>query len=241
MALYRCIGNGGGVTPTDITPSNASPATLSADGVYHATAAGYAIASYNSVTPSNSSPVALTSGDVDKMGGAGYAIESYSDITPSNSLPATISSGSIYKASANGKAVESVLNLTPTVNGAPIVNGSIYKATRDGYAVRDAPDTFYNNEAYVSSAASSFNIDMTGYEAGKVFLVLLFYAAGSATSYTRLDGASCSNGTIRKVGNLRNSNATVYGTFYEVKADNSGDDIIINAPYSCFCQSYIMV
>ena len=87
---------------TSITPSNASPVSLTADTAVKPTTAGYAISSYNSVTPSNSSPVALASGDIDKMGGAGYAIESYSDVTPTEAGVA-FSSG-FNKMSAGGYA-----------------------------------------------------------------------------------------------------------------------------------------
>lgn len=73
MAFYRCMGgNGGGTTPTSITPSNSSPAAMSSGGVYQPTANGYAIASYDSKTPSDSTPPTVASGDIVKMGGAGY-------------------------------------------------------------------------------------------------------------------------------------------------------------------------
>lgn len=73
MAFYRCMGgNGGGTTPTSITPSNSSPAAMSSGGVYQPTANGYAIESYDSKTPSDSTPPTVASGDIVKMGGAGY-------------------------------------------------------------------------------------------------------------------------------------------------------------------------
>ena len=76
MAFYRCMGgNGGGTTPTSITPSNSSPAAMTSGGVYQPTANGYAIASYDSKTPSDSTPPSVASGDIVKMGGAGYLYE----------------------------------------------------------------------------------------------------------------------------------------------------------------------
>lgn len=326
MALYRCIAQGGAAA-TDITPSNSTPASMSADGVYHATAAGYAIASYNSVTPSNSTPAALTSGDIDKMGANGYAIESYSNVTPSDSTPASISSGSIYKASANGvaiassptalapsnsspasissgtiykasasgKAVESITNvtpsnsspvalssgdidkiggagyaiesyssLTPSYNGTAISDGEIYKAGGDGYAIStyqtitpsEIAAPFYtgfvkmlgNGYAYsrvpsviaftnaassVSTASSTLSLSNLN---GKKLLVLAFYTAGSATAYNRLDGATASGGTIHKLCNLRSTNATAYGTFYNLSV--TSDSCTLTAPYNCFWQVF---
>lgn len=89
------------VIPTNITPSNSNPVSLSTPNSYKPTASGYAIASYSSVTPSNSSPVSLSSGTVYKMGGNGYAIASYGNVTPTSSVQ-TLSSGSIYKMNGTG-------------------------------------------------------------------------------------------------------------------------------------------
>ena len=72
MAMYRCGSNSGGVTPTSITPSNVTPAAMSSGVIYETTAAGYAIASYDSKTPDDTTPPSVTSGEIVKMGGAGY-------------------------------------------------------------------------------------------------------------------------------------------------------------------------
>lgn len=72
MAMYRCGSNSGGVTPTSITPSNVTPAAMSSGVIYETTAAGYAIASYDSKTPDDTTPPTVASGDIVKMGGAGY-------------------------------------------------------------------------------------------------------------------------------------------------------------------------
>lgn len=100
MAFYRCIGGngGGGVTPTDITPSDSSPVALSANGVYKALAAGYAIESEpESVTPS-AEGTAFSAG-MNNMSSAGYAYseqpsagpysETYSDLTANSSKTVT--------------------------------------------------------------------------------------------------------------------------------------------------------
>lgn len=100
--------NGSGVivdsvpTPTSLTPSNSSPATITSGATYTATANGKAVASVTDITPSNSSPVSLSSGSIYKPSASGYAISSYSSKTPSDSSPASVSSGAIIKASASG-------------------------------------------------------------------------------------------------------------------------------------------
>ena len=86
-AFYRCMGgNGGGVTPTSITPSNSTPASMSSGGVYQPTANGYAIESYDSKTPSDSTPPSVASGDIVKMGGAGYLYASQQQGVKTGSL-----------------------------------------------------------------------------------------------------------------------------------------------------------
>ena len=70
--VYQSVLGGGGVTPTDITPSDSSPVALSANGVYKALAAGYAIESYSSKTPDDTTPPTVSNGEIVKMGGAGY-------------------------------------------------------------------------------------------------------------------------------------------------------------------------
>lgn len=87
---------------TEVTPSNSSPVTLSANSIAQIKDAGVAILSYTGITPSNSSPVSLSSGSIYKMGGGGYAISSYSSKTPSDTSPASVSSGAIIKASSSG-------------------------------------------------------------------------------------------------------------------------------------------
>lgn len=152
MAIYLSRKKGGTVA-TPITPSNSSPAQMTANTPVNPTGNGYAIESYNTKTPSNSSPAALASGEIDKIGGNGYAIESYSSITPSNSSPATITSGSIYKASANGKAVSSVTDITPS-NSSPVSlsSGSIYNPSANGYAINSYTEiTPSTNEVRVAN------------------------------------------------------------------------------------------
>ena len=151
MAIYLSRKKGG-VTPTSITPSNSSPAALTANSAVTPTANGYAIESYGNITPSDS-PQTLPSGSIIKLNGSGriveditvispsdstpvsmqqygtytvdhssYAIRSYDTITPSNDTPVTLSSGSIYKMSGGGKAVASVANKTPSDSAAPYIS-----------------------------------------------------------------------------------------------------------------------
>ena len=59
-------------TPSDLTPSNSSPATITKNGLYSATGNGYAISSYSSKTPSDTSPASVSSGAIIKASSAGY-------------------------------------------------------------------------------------------------------------------------------------------------------------------------
>lgn len=93
---------------------------------------------------------------------------------------------------------------------------------------------YTNPMSEVSSTSRTFSF--SNFAVGKKLLVLLFYHAGSATAYNRLDGATASNGTISKLCNLKNANATAYGTFYNLEV--TGSNCSVTAPYVCFCQVF---
>ena len=119
--------------PTNLTPSNSSPATITSGGLYSATAGGVAIESYSSITPSNHSPVTLSSGSIYKMDGAGKAVASVTLKTPSDTSPDSGISGAIIQLSTGGYLVKTVSNLGGT------------------------PDKTYAN----NSAGSSGSVDIT--------------------------------------------------------------------------------
>ena len=141
---------GGGITPTSITPSNSSPASMTAGTAYEPTANGVAIASYSSVTPSNSSPVTLSSGSIYKMGGAGKAVASVSTLTPSDSSPATITSGTIYSAANSGKAVESISLVEPAADPVALYQNVVYKVSDLGYVINN-----YSSSSKTPSASGT--------------------------------------------------------------------------------------
>lgn len=123
-------GGGGGVTPTSITPSNSSPASMTAGNAYEPTANGYAISSYSSITPSSSSPVSLSSGSIYKPSSSGYAIASYSGITPlaggsyfSSGMKKMSSSGYAYPNRATPTYVTGTDSATASSSSQP---GTIY-------------------------------------------------------------------------------------------------------------------
>ena len=156
---------GGGAAGIPITPSNASPVSLTTGDSYEMLADGYAISSYTNVTPSNSSPVSLSNNTIYKTGGAGVAIASYSSVTPSNASPVTLSSGSIYKMGGAGKAVASVTDATPS-NSSPVslTSGTIYKMGGAGKAVASVTDITPSDSSPVSmSSGSIYKAGSAGY------------------------------------------------------------------------------
>jgi hypothetical protein len=133
---------GGGVTPTSITPSNSSPASMTAGTDYEPTANGYAIESYTELDPSNSEPwPTITSGTIYKAVDNGYAIESVNTVTPSNSNPLNLRPHAIYSIDENyregGYLVQSEPTaLTPDNSSPPaIASGTIYKGGGTGKAI----------------------------------------------------------------------------------------------------------
>ena len=176
--------NVSGGTLTNLTPSNASPATITSGTDYHATAGGYAIASYNNVTPSNSSPVALTSGDIDKMGGNGYAIQSYSSKTPDDSNPPSVSSGSIIKVSSySGYLYKTQQSMTVDLN--PYTNGTTRTCTM-------------KNGVYFTSRTdgTTYASYLKGYVQNGVNHIIVNHNSGSTVTYnTSTHELSCTKGT----------------------------------------------
>lgn len=156
---------GGGSSATPITPSNSSPASMSAGTAYEPTVNGYAIESYSSVTPSNSSPVDISSGSIYKASAAGKAIASLSEITPSNTNPVTLSSGSIYKMGDNGKAVKSITNIQPS-NTSPVSLSplGIYSPNFSGYAIFSYANRTPSDSSPVELTSGNFyNMGGNGY------------------------------------------------------------------------------
>ena len=74
--VYQSVLGSGGVTPTNITPSDSTPPAMSADGVYKATAAGYAVASEpESVAPSEEGTI--VSAGIKRVTQIGYFYDDY--------------------------------------------------------------------------------------------------------------------------------------------------------------------
>ena len=182
--VFRSVLASGGSTPTSITPSDSSPASMTAGTTYEPTANGYAIESNpSSITPSNSSPAALTSGNIYKAGGAGYAIQSYSSVTPTSS-PTSLSSGSIYKMGGAGYAINSYSSSSksPTSSGAYFSSGWNYMNS-SGYAYSSQP-TLYSlvTAATVKNAGTGSSAQSFSATSGKKYLVVAFRYSSSAAA-----------------------------------------------------------
>lgn len=155
---------GGGATGIPITPSNASPVSLTSGDSYQMLANGYAISSYNNLSPSNSTPAALADDTIYKTNGTGYAIDSYTSVTPSNSSPASLTSGSIYKMGGAGKAVASVTDITPSDSSpASMSSGSVYKAGAAGYAIESNPTSITPSSSGTAFSAGITKMESSGY------------------------------------------------------------------------------
>ena len=145
-----------------VTPSNASPASMSTNNVYRPSASGYAIESYDSVTPS-STPEPVSSGDVVKIGGSGYIVDSVpipTALVPDNSNPGRVLTGEVYSAVGDGYAVQTIESATPD-NDPPLLNsGHIYKPTAGGYFIESYNNITPSNSTPV--ALTSGEIDKMG-------------------------------------------------------------------------------
>lgn len=137
-------GGGGGVTPTSITPSNSSPASMTAGNAYEPTANGYAISSYTRVTPLNTSPVGLSSGSIYKMDSSGFAINTYSNLTPSDySSPVSLQNSGVYKPTESCYAISSYTDISPSSSGTYFASGMNNMST-SGYAYSSKPSPSFS-------------------------------------------------------------------------------------------------
>ena len=125
---------GGGAAGIPITPSNASPVSLTTGESYEMLADGYAVSSYSSITPSDSTPETLYGDNIYKASTWGYAIRDYTTVTPSNT-PVTLTTGKFYKMGGDGKAVATINDITPSSNMPAMTGGAIYKPAYNGYAI----------------------------------------------------------------------------------------------------------
>ena len=127
-------------TPASITPSDSSPASLTANTPVTPSANGYAIASNpTSLTPSNSSPATISSGTIYKASAGGKAVASVTDVTPS-STPTSVSADDIVHIGGSGKIVDAISDVTPDDSLPPeLSSGSTYRMGGNGYAIKTAP------------------------------------------------------------------------------------------------------
>lgn len=179
--------NVAGVTPSPITPSNSSPAQMTANTPVTPTANGYAIASYSNVTPSNNSPATLNSYNPVIPLGNGYAIENYSNVTPTSS-PSLQQSGFI-KLNGNAYVVNNMNNIHPMSIPQNIYSTNTYYCEADGVVVDEITSITPSNSTPVAlSANTPVNPTASG------------YAISSYSSKTPSDSspASVSSGAIIK-------------------------------------------
>lgn len=141
---YRYVDTSGMVTPTSITPSNASPAALTSGSAVNPTANGYAIASYNTVMPSGV-PTSVSSGDIVKISGGFNSVivdkDDMHDIKGSNTSPERLFGGSLAKIWGNdptvvtGYAIASYTPITPSTTPTSISQGDMVQVNGSGVIV----------------------------------------------------------------------------------------------------------
>ena len=198
MSMYRCMSTGGGgVTPTSITPSNASPVSLSTGNAYEVSESGYAIKSYNNVAPSNSTPVSLTAGEIDKMTGNGYAIQSYTQIN-NPIAPLALYNGYIYKCASNCYAISGYYDLYPS-DATPtyLSQGVMYRARDTGVVVGDV------HTATPSDSNPFYMYDDAWYKpTANGYLYETIQSGGSVSGYSLVDDEIASVATTHTLSNM---------------------------------------
>ena len=85
-------------TPTSLTPSNSSPATITSGNTYTATANGKAVESVTDITPTTiDGPVSMSANTVYRPTVSSYAINSYTTVSSSDTNPPNLTTGNMYR------------------------------------------------------------------------------------------------------------------------------------------------
>ena len=69
-------------------------------------------------------------------------------------------------------------------------------------------------------------------EVGKLYLVEMFNCAASKYGYSNYDGATATNATLTKVGNIRTANDYVFGTYYSLVPTDTSVRVTCPGGYS---------
>ena len=153
-------------TPTSLTPSNSSPATITSGGLYSATAGGKAVSVITDVTPS-STPTIVSADDIVHIGGTGEIVDSIVYITPTNTDPIQyLDVGKNYRLSGNtGYAIKSYSGKTPSdTSPVSLTTNTFYRLTSAGYLVKTVsniggtPDRTFTNDSAPSSGAVDISV-----------------------------------------------------------------------------------
>lgn len=115
---YRYVDTSGMVTPTPITPSNSSPAQMTANVAVNPTANGYAIESYTILSPSVGVVQNITNGSIYKATANGKAVDQIYTISSSDIIPMDIVPGPVFTSTNSGylySKVQPKMGLAPNV------------------------------------------------------------------------------------------------------------------------------
>ena len=180
--------------PTNITPSDSSPVSLSSGSIYKAGGNGYAIESQpTSITPSDNAPIFLSSSGIYKPSTSGYAIKNNPPTkTPSDTSPASVSNGQIIKSSAAGYLYKTEQTKSITLLGSITIsdtnghNVSLSKSIKNfrycmvcfGSSV--ATDKVYGNSLSGPNSGSMMLFDTDKWVSG--FSIKGGYTVGSGSS-----------------------------------------------------------
>lgn len=177
MAMYRCGSNsGGGVTPTPITPSDSTPAALTANTPVNPTANGYAIESQpQNVTPSTSG--AAFNGGIINMSSGGYA---YSQ-QPSGATPEILD----FKVVTSGAA--------PTISISDNTESTLYAITYTSSSSASTRETNTNIASHTGCDVTLVDSILTG------TTLLRFYKLTNCQSSVSVTTGSASTNTGKNI------------------------------------------
>lgn len=192
--IIRIGGNGVIVdsipTPTSLTPSNATPATITNGNTYTATANGYAIESYTNLSPSVGVIQNINNGSIYKATANGKAVDQIYTVTSSDIVPINIVPGPVFTSTNSGYLYMTEKKIK--TGSQTTTAGTIY-TINCGFQPKKIFIYAYNGANSYMAGAYDVDVNSTYYFAG-------WRQSSSSASAGKYDvSSSTSNGSITEV------------------------------------------
>lgn len=219
---YRYVDTSGMYTPSSITPSNSTPAQMSANTPVNPTANGYAIESYNSLTPT-SVPHTVQTNSIIKFNGNASIVDIINSLIP-YAVPQSVNGGETYHFDSSGVVVDYIGSKTPSNTSPPLISqGEPNIPTANGYLYSTVQPKVKIGTFRWNFSGSIISINV-GFQPKKIFI----YAYVSANKYLTISYDEDIDSTYQWMG-YRTSSSASAANKYSISGSNNGTIVGIDS------------